>query len=165
MLKAKQYCYIPWTSLWLTFSNFFYKCLSMLFQTLFPNYEDKVVKKVDLTNWQCQRTEEARREVLATSRGERQARPSPTLAPPFVLHCSYISKCCQNQTRIQFGNPNWMLVWTSKLDSSLESLITLTSNPHWNSVWMSKLDSSLDGLLNSVWASKLDSSLDVQTGF
>ena len=97
MLKAKQYCYIPWTSLWLTFSNFFYKCLSMLFQTLFPNYEDKVVKKVDLTNWQCQRTEEARREVLATSRGERQARPSPTLAPPFVLHCIALKICNEQQ--------------------------------------------------------------------
>ena len=37
-----------------------------------------------------------------------------------------------------------LITLKSKLDVSLQSLITLSSNPHWNYVWTSKLDSSLD---------------------
>ena len=50
-------------------------------------------------------------------------------------------------------NPNWILVWTSKVVSSLELSIALISIPNWNRpngrpnwilVWTSKLDSSLE---------------------
>ena len=55
-------------------------------------------------------------------------------------------------------NPNWILVWTSKVVSSLELSIALISIPNWN-----RPNGRPNWIL--VWTFKLDFSLDSQTGF